>query len=274
MLPLFSNPFSLYPNLMFDTHCHLNYETFDKTLSSVIKNARESGIKNIVIPGTDLLSSKKALEIAEDYDGFYFAAGVHPTERLDDLDLSNISYKLEEILKSSLKAVAVGEAGLDYYKPESSSRLQKEFLKMHISLARKLGLSLIIHTRHSTSDILSELETNWSHVLSGKTVFHCATPDLDLLNFAITKNIYLGFDGDITYDSNKQEFAKKVSIDQIVIETDSPFLTPEPIKSEVRFPNEPKNLHFIAQKIAELKELSLEEVITKTSQNGKRLFNI
>lgn len=259
---------------MFDTHCHLNFDVFDTNLNSVVQTARDVGIKNIVIPGTDFKSSQKARDIAEDYDGFYFAAGIHPTEKLDDSDIPNMAFKLEELIKSSLKAVAIGECGLDYYHPQSSKRLQIELLKMHMSLAKKTGMSLILHNRHATADMLATLDDNWSDTLSGRSVLHCASPEKEILDYAQRHNIFLGFDGDITYDKTKQEFLSDVPLELLVTETDAPFLTPEPIRSEKRFPNDPQNIRFVLEKIAEIKKISVEEVSKITSNNAKRLFNL
>lgn len=261
---------------MFDTHCHLNYETFndEKELNKIIVAAREVGLTHAVIPGMDLSTSFKARNIAEDYHQFYFAAGIHPTEKLDDLKLDEVQFKLEELLKDSLKAVAIGECGLDYYKPQSGHTLQIEFLKMHINLAKRTGLSLILHNRLATDDLLQTLEKSWTDNLSGHVVMHCASPEPEVLNYAFKKHIYLGFDGDITYDSAKQNFIKEVPNDLIVLETDTPFLTPEPVRSEKRFPNEPKNIVYTAQKIADLKGVELEKLIKITTNNAKRLFNI
>ena len=126
----------------------------------------------------------------------------------------------------------------------------------------------------ATNDIIKVLKNDWSPSLSGKTVFHCCPPENELLIFAKEREIFIGVDGDITYDKDKMDFIKQIPIELLVIETDSPYLTPEPIRKSKRFPNKPENLKYVAEKVSDLKDISLDEVIKRTTINGKRLFDI
>ncbi|MDO8497999.1 MAG: TatD family hydrolase [bacterium] len=296
---------------MFDTHCHLNFSRFKKNFPEVIQRAKEAGIDQIVVPGTDVESSKKAVEIAERYEGVWAAVGVHPHHvyelnvergtsqpKADEILAKNVKiilYEIEKLL-SHPKVVAVGEVGVDrhtyeetkyetYNVEESFIDLQKELLREQIKLAVKYKKSLILHNREAKIDLLEELNEVWDSNLEGRTVFHCCESDtvgtgrdLSLLDYAIEKKIYIGVDGDITYDLpesiKKKEFIKKVPLEMLVLETDSPFLLPEPLRTKKEYPNEPKNLTFIATYVAELKGMSVEELAKQTTKNAKRLFNI
>ena len=257
---------------MFDTHCHLNLPEFDSILGSSIEKARELGVEKFLIPSTNLKNAKKALEIADFYSNVFVAIGIHPTEDQDKMNLDSTITKIEELVEDNQKVIAIGETGLDYYKFTSAASVQLKFLYQHIQLARKLGLSLILHNRQADEDIIKSLEDNWSDTLSSKVVFHCCPPSDQLLQFAKQKRIFIGVDGDITYDQSKQEFIKNVPLDLLVLETDSPYLTPEPLRTAKIFPNKPENLPLIAQKVATIKGISLSVVKEKTLQNSLMLF--
>lgn len=313
---------------MFDTHCHLNFKVFRKNLSEVIERARKVGVNYFVVPGTDLESSKRAVEIAEKYDGVYAAVGIHPHHTYEILnkkseilnsklqinhndlnsnnqnkkvsDLKNLGFEnylelrhsnLEFILKniegllSNPKVVAVGEIGLDkhqytktkYQNYRVNSELvegQKELLIKQIKLASKYKKSVILHNRGATEEILKLLTTNY-YLLTTNIVFHCCEPDERLLEFAIKHNIFIGVDGDVTYIEDKQEFVKRIPLELLVLETDSPFLLPEPLRSQKnRLFNGPKNLPLIAEFIAKVKNVSINQLIDTTEKNAKTLFSI
>ncbi len=272
---------------MFDTHCHLNFKRYKKTLSDVIKNAHDSGVSLITIPGTDVKTSKKAIEIAEAYDWLFAAVGIHPHHVYNLLKREDITVESElseiELLLQSHKVVAIGEVGMDRHvyeetiyreyniSPEFIS-VQKRLLGLQIDLAVKHKKSLILHNREAKEDLLPLLEEKWTPQLEGRAVFHCCEPDLDLLQFARDHNIFIGVDGDVTYDPDKQRFIQKVPLEMLVIETDSPYILPEPLLTEKKYPNEPKNIVYTAEKVASLKGISAENLIHETTKNGKRLF--
>lgn len=159
--------------------------------------------------------------------------------------------------------------------------IQKELLKKQIDLAKKYKKSIIFHNREAKQDVLSILQDQWDSIFEYRSVFHCCEPDFvetghaqSLLQFAKNHKMFIGVDGDITYYPEKQEFIKQVPLEMLVLETDSPFLLPEPLKTERKYPNEPKNIALFTKLIADLKETSVEEIVMKTTENAMRLFKL
>lgn len=271
--------------MLFDTHCHLNFKTFDNQVDAIVKRASDAGVGYIVVPGTDVATSKKAVKIAQDHDSVYAAVAIHPHhifQMLENKNQEEIEVKIKEIesLLEKPKVVAVGEVGLDrhmyrktryqeYKVEEEFIDRQKRFLIMQINLAIKHKKSLILHNREAREDMIPLLSDNWDRRLEGRSVFHCCEPDLELLQFAKEHKMFIGVDGDVVYDVKKQEFIKQVPIDMLVLETDSPFLSPER-----RFPNEPANIPHIAKFISGIMGVPYDELASKTNDNSKRLFKI
>ncbi len=293
---------------MFDTHCHLNFGAFDGRVDEVIKNAQSVGVNQIVIPGTDVATSEKAVAIAEKYEGIYAAVGIHPhhvfeiwmmesrklkvgvedrelkieknqPSTFDHQPLSSIFNPLLSLL-SHPKVVAIGEVGIDrhiyqktkypdYKIAEEFVELQKEFFLEQIKLAHKYKKALIIHNREAKKDVLEILNTNHLILNTVPAVFHCCEPDPELLKFAQEHKMFIGVDGDITYYKEKQAFIKTVPLEMLVLETDSPFLSP--IR---QFPNEPKNIKIIAKFIASLLHCSIDTLMKQTMENARILFKL
>ncbi len=292
--------------MFFDTHCHLNFQAFDGRVDEVINQANRVGVNNIIIPGTDTETSKKAIEIAENFDGVYAAIGIHPhhvfeifkkvqnrvshpphpkgtqaigSKRVSEPFFDNELRKIENLL-SNKKVVAIGEVGIDrhiyqktkypnYKIGEEFVEFQKIFLKEQIKLAIEYDKSLILHNREAKADMLEVLEERWDKKLNGRTVFHCCEPDNILLEFAKSHKIFIGVDGDITYYKEKQKFIKNIPLNMLVLETDSPFLSPMK-----KFPNEPKNIVLIAEFIAGIKKISVEKISKTTTENARILFRV
>lgn len=286
---------------MFDTHCHLNFKAFDENIDGVITDAKNVGINYITIPGTDIVSSQKAIAIAEKHEGIYAAVGIHPHHVYKHHVARNTKHitqeikQLENIIQSCVSRykfrdacpiVAIGEIGLDrhmyqktkygeYMVNEKFITLQKEFFVAQLELAKKYKKSVIIHNREAKGEILEILgRPAFAEAMARKMVFHCCEPDGELLEFAKEHKIYIGVDGDITYRKDKQEFIKKVPLEMLVLETDSPFLIPEPLKSQKKFPNNPANLAIIAEYVAKLRGENPEALKKQTEENSKDLFNI
>lgn len=273
---------------MFDTHCHLNFKRFRKALDETIMQARAAGVSLIVVPGTDLISSKRAIDISNLYEGVYAAVGIHPHHAFEvlekKLDVEDLLKQVEGLL-SDEKVVAVGEVGLDKHMYEQTKyeeyRLSEDFIgiqsllfRRQIELAKLHQKSLIIHNREASKELLEILDTSWSDTLRFKTVFHCCEPNFDLLKFAITHDIFIGIDGDITYDTEKYEFIKSVPDELLVLETDSPYLLPEPLKSKRAYPNVPANIEIIAKKVAEITSTNWKNLAAICEANGRNLFQI
>jgi len=275
---------------VFDTHCHLNFKAFAGKEEEIVKSAQKAGIQHIMIPGTDVKSSKKAIELAERFEGAYAAVGIHPHHiyklkvKSQNLKVREELLEIEKIL-SHPKVVAVGEVGLDrhiykktvyndYQVDEKFVALQKQFFLMQLKLAHKYKKALIIHNREATDDLLRILSDNRSLITDCRMVFHCCEPEQELLDFAVKHKIFLGVDGDITYQKDKQEFIQKFPSELLVLETDSPFLLPEPLRSKRTYPNEPKNLKIVAEFIAKIIGVSLSKLENITEENSKKLFQL
>lgn len=275
---------------MFDTHCHLNFKAFSGKEKEIVDEAKKAGVNLILVPGTDLETSKTAVKLAKKFPEVYAAVGIHP-HHLYKISQKNKNIKIDEYLVpfeqliSQQKVVAIGEVGLDRYIYQKTKykdyqiskdfiELQKLFFIKQIELAVNHKKTLIIHNRLTKNDLLPILKYHQSLISKINLVFHCCEPDEDLLSYAIKNNIYIGVDGDITYNEKKQKFIKKIPLDLLVLETDSPFLLPEPLRRKKLYPNEPKNLPLIAEFIANLIKLSVEKLVKQTTKNGRKLFNI
>ena len=245
--------------MIFDTHAHYDDEAFNDDREDIISSLSDYMIIN---PGCDVLSSKKAMKIAEDHDNFYFAAGLHP-EEIDKADENYLS-EIEILLKAD-KCVAAGEIGLDYYWDDSKKELQKEIFSKQIELAIELCKPVIIHDREAHGDCL-EIIRRYDNL---KGVFHCYSGSAEMAEELLKRGFYLGFDGPVTYKNARKtiEVLDICPLDRILIETDSPYLSPVPMRGKR---NDSRNLEYIIAKIAEIKgEKNIEEI---TFNNAKKLF--
>lgn len=273
--------------MYFDTHSHIQFNIFRQSIDEVVKRARKVGVQKIIACGTNLATSIEAVDLASEFHGIYAAIGIHPHHVYETLhtklDLRTHIGQIELLLQNPL-VVAIGEVGVDRYEykktkysgykvEESFINLQKNMFERQIGLAKKYKKSLIIHNRNAVIDMLEVLSSNWDPFFSGRSVFHCCEPDRKLLDFAIRNNVYIGIDGDVTFDENKQAFIKSVPLELLVLETDSPFLTPNPFRASGAV-NEPANITVIAQFIAKIYDRPIENVLKITYENGLKLFNL
>lgn len=278
---------------MFDTHCHLNFGAFKDTLGDVIIQAKQAGVNYFLVPGTDIETSERAVEIAKNNKNIYAAVGIHPhhvfelLEKGEPVDQIAIQKSLQFMysLVEGPHVVAIGEIGVDkhrypktkyesYHTNEDFIEAQKVTLRSQIKLAQTFKKSVILHNREATDELLEVVGNCFEPFFKRRMVIHCCEPRQILLDFALKQDIFIGVDGDVTYDLAKQNFIKNVPLDRLVIETDSPFILPEPLKSQNKRPNTPANLPLIVQEVARLKNESIEKVIEETSANGKELFGI
>ncbi len=254
--------------MLIDSHAHLDDERFDKDRDRLIKSLKESGIDLIINPGSDLGSSIKAVSLSEQYDNIYAAVGVHP-HSAKEMDESTI-----EVLKSFTnrdKVVAIGEIGLDYYYDNSPREIQRQKFVEQLELAKEVNLPVIIHTRDAaqeTFDILKEAQDG-----SLKGVLHCYSGSVEMALEYVKMGFYISLGGPITFKNARvsREVAKAVPIDRLLIETDSPYLTPEPYRGKR---NEPLFVRYVAGTIAEIRGINFDELAKETSENAKRLFRI
>ena len=257
---------------LFDSHSHLNDEKFDDDREEVIENICKSGVTNFITAGYSVESSKKALEISKNYDFIYTTAGISPNDIPQNED--ELWKKLKEIEdlvnKNSKKIVAIGEIGLDYYWNTENKELQKKAFIEQIEIANKCDLPIVIHTREAVMDTLQILKDN--NVLK-KGVFHCCPQNRELIKEALKLGFYISFAGPITFKNSKnaEEMINLVPNDKLLIETDSPYLSPEPYRGKR---NTPANVRFVAQKVADAKGLTIDEVANITYNNTIKFFSI
>ena len=257
---------------LFDSHSHLNDEKFDEDREEQIKKIRESGVSNFITAGYSVESSKKALEIAKKYDFIYTTAGVSPNDiPQTEEELWKQLAEIEKIVeKNKEKICAIGEIGLDYYWNTDNKELQKKAFIEQIKIANKYNLPIVIHTREAVMDTLQILKEN---KVTKTGVFHCCPQNRELIKEGLKLGFYISFAGPITFKNSKnaEEMINLVPNDRILIETDSPYLAPEPVRGTR---NTPANVKYIAQKIADVKGLTIEEVEKMTFENTKNILYI
>lgn len=252
----------------FDSHAHYNDERFDEDRDKLLKDIYDEKITKIINAGYSLESSKKAVEIAQNYDFIYATSGISPND-IDNFKEKDLE-KIENLAKNK-KVVAIGEIGLDYHWNTENKKLQKDVFISQIEIANRLNLPIVIHTREAIFDTLDILKNQIKCVKSG--VFHCCPLNIDLVREGLKLGFYISFAGPITFKNSKnaEEIIKMVPIEKILIETDSPYLSPEPLRGKR---NDSRNVKYMAQKIAEVKEISLSEVAEATYKNSKTVFGI
>ena len=254
--------------MLIDSHAHLDDKRFDNDRDKIIKSLKELGIELVINPGADINSSIKAVALAEKYDNIYAAVGVHPH---DAKDMDETTIDLLKSFTNREKVVAIGEIGLDYYYDNSPRDIQKKRFKEQIELAKEVNLPIIIHSRDAAEDTFNILKEAQDGTLKG--VLHCYSGSVEMAMEYIKLGFYISLAGPVTFKKAKvpKEVAKAVPIDRLLIETDSPYLTPEPYRGKR---NEPAFVRYVAGTIAELRNMSFEELALKTGENTKRLFGI
>ncbi|OIJ14476.1 hydrolase TatD [Anaerobacillus arseniciselenatis] len=254
--------------MLFDTHAHLNADQFEEDVALVIERAKEEGVSNIVVVGFDEKTIKGAINLAENYDFIYAAVGWHP---VDAIDMTEDHLKWIEELASHPKVVALGEMGLDYHWDKSPKDVQKEVFRKQIQLAKKVNLPIIIHNRDAHEDIVTILKEEDASAVGG--IMHCFGSSLDIAKQCLKMNFYISFGGPVTFKNAKRpkEVAKEIPLDRLLIETDCPYLAPHPYRGKR---NEPSYVKLVAEAIAELKDITYEEVVAVTNENAKKLFAI
>jgi len=251
--------------MFIDTHCHLHFDQFDNDREKVIQRSIQNKVESIITVGTDVETSKKALDLAEKFAIVYAAAGIHPN------DSANVSesdiLEIQKLLKDK-KILALGEIGLDYYRLISPKEQQKRIFRIQIEVANKIQKPVIIHNREAHDDLLNILIDEKIHHIGG--VLHSFSGSESFLDAALKQHLYVSFTGVVTFkNSHYYKLIDRVPLDQILLESDSPFLAPEPFRGRR---NEPSYLKYTAEKIAKIKGLSLEKLAQVSSENARRLF--
>lgn len=252
----------------FDSHAHYNDEKFDSDRESLIEQIYKEDITNIMNVGYNLISSKKAIEIASNYDFMNASVGISPND-IDDIEVEDLN-KIKELAKHE-KVKAIGEIGLDYYWNKENKEKQKEIFIKQIEIANELDLPIIIHTREAVMDTIDILKNKIC--VKKKGIFHCCPLNIELIKEALKLDFYISFAGPVTFKNSKnaQEVVEKVPLERLLIETDAPYLSPEPVRGTR---NDSSNVKFTAQKIAEIKGITLEEVAKQTYLNAKKILRI
>lgn len=252
--------------MYFDTHAHLDDEKFDADREEIIEHIKSEGVSLVVNIGADMESSKTTVELAEKYDFIYAAVGVHPYDEPDLTDDDIL--ELRQLAKSE-KVVAIGEIGLDYHFPDTDKEGQKEGFRKQIALAKELNLPYVVHDRDSHQDCYDIIKESGYF----RGVMHCFSGSSEFAKQMTDLGFYISFAGTVTFKNAKKvkEAAKTVPLDRILIETDCPYLSPEPNRGKR---NNPANVRYTAEVLAEIKGISLDEMAKITMENGKRFYGI
>lgn len=254
--------------MLFDTHAHYDDEKFALDRYDVIEKAYSSGVSYIINAATDIKSCEESLAFAHKYEYVYAAIGIHPHEvgKVDENTLSRIGQLAKED-----KVVAIGEIGLDYYYDTAPREIQKHWFAQQINLARDLKLPIIVHDRDAHQDSMDILKGNKANEVGG--VFHCYSGSVEMAKELLNYNFYISVGGALTFKNAKKlvEVVRWMPMDRLLIETDSPYLTPEPHRGKR---NDSSYVRFVAEKVAQIKQLSFEEVAKVTLDNAKKLFRL
>ena len=252
--------------MIWDTHAHLDDPRFQEDFAEVCERANRSGITRILNVGFDLASSKRSVQLAEDYEFIYAAIGVHPH---DAAETSLETWDRLKQLAKMPKVIAWGEIGLDYYRDLSPRDKQKEVFIQQIKCANQVGLPIIIHNREAHEDVMRIIQ---EHPPQHGGVFHCYSGSWEMAKVLLNQGFYLSFAGPLTYKNARHtvEVAKNIPLDRFIVETDSPYLTPEPHRGKR---NEPAYVRNVVARMAELKEMPLEQIAALAMDNAQRLFN-
>ena len=255
--------------MIFDTHCHLNSEELLSRIDEVLESAHKVGVDKFLVVGWNKESSLKAIELAHQYEGIYAAIGFHPTD-IDGVSDEDYNEVMRHV--NDPKVVAIGEIGLDYHwvKDHVQREKQKEWFIKQIEFANLHKKPISIHNREAFEDCLKILK---EHKPEYSGVMHCYSGSVELLDDVLKLGLYIGLDGPLTFTNAKtpKEVCEQVPLDRLLVETDSPYLSPHPLRGTV---NEPKNIALVVDEITRLKGLSKKHILDVIYQNSCKLFNV
>ena len=253
--------------MLFDTHAHMDDRAFDADREELLRSLPEQGLKLVMNPGCSLESSRNVSRLTREYDFLYGAVGSHPDAADEVNDAVLAEYR--ELCKLNSKIRAIGEIGLDYHYEDIPREIQKQAFRMQMELARELNLPVIVHERDAHEDGMKIVE-EFPEV---KGVFHCYSGSAEMARQLVDKGWYIGFTGVLTFKNARKavEVASSIPLERIVLETDCPYMAPEPFRGKR---NDPGKIYRMAEKLAEIRGLSVEEIQRITTENGKRLYRI
>ncbi|HSB03912.1 MAG TPA: TatD family hydrolase [Thermodesulfobacteriota bacterium] len=254
--------------MLIDSHAHLEMPEFKKDLESVIQRAKESGVEYIFTVGTEKKDWKRALEIANSHPSIYAILGVHPHNAKE---IDEESYRILKGLCQDEKVKAYGEIGLDFFRNLSPRDIQLKRFREQIGLARELGLPIVVHDREAHQETLDILKSEKAEECGG--IIHCFSGDGEMAKVCIDMGFYISIPGSITFKNavGFREVVRKIPLESLLVETDAPFLTPEPFRGKR---NEPGYVRYTAQKVAEIKKVPFEKVAAITTENALRVYRL
>lgn len=253
---------------MVDTHCHLFFDELYSNIDELVDTAKQNSVDYMICPATNLETARQSIAITEKFENVYAAVGIHPHDTSNFNDATLI--EIEKLLQHP-KVVAVGEIGLDYYYDYSPKEKQQFAFREQLKLAKDHDLPVIIHNRDSSADLMKIFESEIDGKLTAQ--FHCFNGDFEMARRVVELRSFISFTGNITYPKNEElrNIAKRIELENLLLETDSPFMTPIPFRGKR---NSPANLKYIAKQIAEVHELRIEDVIQSTDYNAFKVFGI
>ena len=256
--------------MLVDSHCHLDrldLERLGLTMDEVIAHAASQGVTQILSVGIDLETAADVIAIAEQYPAVYASVGLHPSEQVE-IEPDKAAYLQ---LACHEKVIAIGEMGLDYYYNDTGLENQRDRFARQIQVARELNKPIIVHTRDAQEDTIAIMRTEQADAVGG--VMHCFTESVAMARQALDLGFYISFSGIVTFKNaeNVREVARMVPMDRLLVETDSPYLTPVPLRGK---PNQPANVKHVADFLADFRGESVAELVASTTRNFQRLFSL
>ncbi|MCD6353029.1 MAG: TatD family hydrolase [Proteobacteria bacterium] len=254
--------------MLIDSHAHLTLSQFDDDREMVIQRAREAGLKHIITVGLDIEDCHKAIMLAEEYDFIFASVGIHPH---DVKSIDTKTYSRLKRLSAHDKVVAIGEIGLDFYRNLSPRKIQFPRFREQLQLAREVSLPVIIHDREAHQETLKILQEERAETIGG--VIHCFSGDLAMAKSCLDLGFYISIPGTITFKNSRdyQDLVRELPLNRLLLETDSPFLTPHPFRGKR---NEPAYVYYTAKTVARVKNIDVAELADITTCNAQKLFGL
>lgn len=254
--------------MLIDTHAHIDFEDYSENFEKLLQDASDAGVEKIIIPGVEPKGFERIMDLSATYPNIYGAIGIHPC---DAKKWDANSYEIIKSLAKSPKIVAIGEIGLDYYWDKTYNELQKDVFIKQIEIAKELKKPVIVHDREAHGDVLEILKATNAKEIG--VVMHCFSGSPEFAIECVKEGFYVALGGVVTFKNAKKphEVAQIVPLENLLLETDSPFLTPEPYRGKV---NSPANVRLVAEAVARLRGISIEEIEMQTTLNAQKLFKI
>nr|WP_312579997.1 TatD family hydrolase [Sedimentibacter sp.] len=254
--------------MFIDSHAHLDDDRFEEDREELVKSLNKNGIELVLNPGADLQTSKNAVDLSEKYNCIYAAVGCHPH---DSKEMTDGTINIFKDLAKRKKVIAIGEIGLDYYYDNTDRVTQRKWFREQIKLAKELDMPYIVHDRDAHEDVFNIMKEE--HYSGARGILHCFSSSVEMAKEFIKLGFMISIGGPVTFKKSKtpKQVALEIPLEHILIETDSPYLTPEPFRGKR---NEPSYVKYVAEEIARIKNISVEQVAYETNKNFKKLFNL